>query len=298
MFGYVRVMSAELKVKEYELYRGAYCGLCRSMGKCTGQCSRMTLSYDFAFLALLRACLENTPIVLEKKRCIAHPLRKRSMAKPNEVLTYCAYAASLLNYHKIMDDISDEKGWRKLAAYTVLPFVKRARKKALKAGYAELDAAISKKLTELSDVESKRTASVDTPAAIFGELLSDICSYGLEGANARIASAIGHSVGKWIYIVDAIDDVSKDEQKGRYNPLLLLYGGRRPTKEELLSVSEALKAQLVCASDALDLVDTQNHAVLSIIENIMYLGLPSVEQKILKEDSCKKNKKGTRDNDE
>ena len=297
MFGYVRVMSAELKVKEYELYRGAYCGLCRSMGKCTGQCSRMTLSYDFAFLALLRSCLENTPIVLEKKRCIAHPLRKRSMAKPNDVLKYCAYAASILNYHKIKDDISDEKGFKRLAAYMLLPFVAHARKKALRAGYGELDKKISQKLVLLAEAEAQRAPSVDMPASIFGDLLSDICSYGLEGAGARIAGAIGHSVGKWIYIVDAIDDVQKDEQKGRYNPLLLLYGGRMPTKEELLSVSEALKAQLVCASDALDLVDTQNAAVLSIIENIMYLGLPSVEQKILKEDNCKK-KKGTQTDDE
>ena len=110
MFGYVRVKHTELKVKEYEFYRGTYCGLCRSMGKCTGQCSRFALSYDFAFLALLRIAFDRTLVEFEQKRCLAHPLKKRNMMKPNPSLAYCSGAAALLNYHKIMDDLSDEKG--------------------------------------------------------------------------------------------------------------------------------------------------------------------------------------------
>ena len=112
MFGYVRVKHTELRVKEYEFYRGTYCGLCRSMGKCTGQCSRFALSYDFAFLALLRITLDRTPVEFEQKRCIAHPLKKRNMMKHNASLAYCAHAAALLNYHKILDDLSDERGWK------------------------------------------------------------------------------------------------------------------------------------------------------------------------------------------
>ena len=146
MFGYVRVNSAELKVREYETYRGAYCGLCRSMGKCTGLCSRMTLSYDFAFLVMLRACLENTEIKFSQRRCLAHPLKKRSVMERNDTLDYCARAAAILNFHKIRDDLADEKGLKKLRALLVYPFVAKARKKALKAGLAELDEAVAAKL--------------------------------------------------------------------------------------------------------------------------------------------------------
>ena len=114
MFGYVKAHTPELKVAEYEYYRSVYCGLCRSMGKCTGQCSRLTLSYDFAFLALVRIALSDEKVGFKRRRCVAHPVRKRSMMEPNSVLEYCAYAAALLSYHKLSDDIADEKGLKRI----------------------------------------------------------------------------------------------------------------------------------------------------------------------------------------
>ena len=173
MFGYVRAYKPELKVKEYELYRAAYCGLCRSMGKCTGQCSRMTLSYDFAFLAIFRFALLNDELSFDKKRCIAHPLEKRSYVENNSTLEYCAGAAALLNYHKVRDDLSDERGKKKLVAALALPAVSGARRKALKRGLTELDGKISAHLARLSELEGTSPRSVDAPAGIFGELLGE-----------------------------------------------------------------------------------------------------------------------------
>jgi hypothetical protein len=281
VFGYVKVKNSELRVREYEVYRGAYCGLCRSMGKCTGQCSRMTLSYDFAFLVMLRICLENTELRFSQRRCLAHPLKKRNVMERNETLDYCARAAAILNYHKIKDDLADERGAKKLRAVLVYPFVKSARKKALKAGLGELDERIAKSLDELAATEKQGIASVDIPAAIFGDILADITSFGLDGARERIAARIGKSVGKWIYIIDALDDMKEDKEKGRYNPFLLLYGGRLPTENELALVSDALKAGLCSAEEALDLLDTERTTIFSIIENIMYLGLPETADKII-----------------
>ena len=297
MFGYVRVKSSELKVREYEAYRGAYCGLCRSMGKCTGQCSRMMLSYDFAFLVLVRVCLENTEIKFSQRRCLAHPLKKRNVMEHNPVLEYSARAAAILNYHKIKDDLVDEKGFKRLRARMVYPFVAISRKKALKAGLAELDVRVSDKLLELANTEKQGLASVDAPASIFGEILSDIMSFGLEGNAARIAIQLGRSVGKWIYTVDALDDMKDDMKKGDYNPFLLLYGGRTPTAEELSLVGDALKAGLCAAEGAIDLIETDRESFLSIIENIMYLGLPDMADEIIHRDGekpceCKKRKKG------
>ena len=103
MFGYVKVNNSELKVKEYEFYRGTYCGLCRSMGKCTGQCSRMTLNYDFVFLALVRMALDTPKIHFEQKRCLAHPFKKRNSMERNEALDYCSATSAILNYQKIKD---------------------------------------------------------------------------------------------------------------------------------------------------------------------------------------------------
>ena len=283
MFGYVRAHNAELKVKEYEAYRGVYCGLCRSMGKCTGQCSRMTLSFDFAFLALLRICLSGERVEFESRRCIAHPLKKRSMMKRTATLEYCARAAAILNYHKIKDDLSDERGIKKLFAVAALPLVAGARRRALRAGLGELDRGVYTRLCELSELEKKRVASVDAPATVFGEILALICSYGLEGADARIAAQLGKSVGKWIYSVDALDDIPSDAKRGRYNPFLLLYGGRAPSGEQLSGVADALRAALADeAETALDLVECDNRIIKNIVDNIMFLGLPDVMDGVIR----------------
>lgn len=293
MFGYVKVSSPELKVKEYEYYRGAYCGLCRSMGKCTGQCSRMTLNYDFVFLTVFRIGLEKAPVAFEQKRCLVHPLKKRNSMKQNSTLAFCASAAALLNYHKLADDLNDEKGIKKARAIFAKPFVSRARKKALKAGYAELDCRIAERLKELSALEAKGHASVDEPAEIFGALLGDIVEYGLSGTDARIARVVGECVGRWIYIADALDDLYADAEKGRYNPFLLLYGGI-PDKKALAGMEDALKNVLFDVEGALDLVDFESETAQNIIFNILYLGCPERIHAILcdcDKDNKKKNRK-------
>ena len=105
MFGYVREYSPELKVKDYALYKAAYCGLCKNMGRCTGQCSRLTLSYDMVFLFLIRTVLESQDYQIERKRCFLHPLKKRPVIKRNSVLDYCAKVSALLSLAKLQDDL-------------------------------------------------------------------------------------------------------------------------------------------------------------------------------------------------
>ena len=298
MFGYVRVNSAELRVKEYEMYRGAYCGLCRSMGKCTGQCSRMSLSYDFAFLVMARIALTDTPIKFTQRRCLAHPLKRRSVMDRNDQLDFCAYAAAILAYHKTRDDLGDERGFKKLRARLTYPFVSAWRRKAIKAGLGELDSNISKNLAHLASLEGQRLESVDAPAQIFGEILALIMSHGLEGASTRIARQLGMSVGKWIYTVDALDDMSEDAQKKRYNPFLLLYAGSLPDDKQLSGILDALKLELLSAEAAMDLLDTDRVAIKNILENILYLGMPDVASKIACKEKEGKNGGGKEEKDD
>ena len=275
MFGYVNVNQAELKVKEYEFYRGAYCGLCRAMGKCTGQCSRMSLSYDFAFLAIVRLALTGQEVAFERKRCAVHILRKRSVMKRNDQLDFCSYSAALLSYHKLLDDKNDEKGAKRLRALLLAPLMDHGRKKALKNGFAELDAQISESLGRLSELEASGEASVDRPAAIFGEILGQICSFKMEGVEARIAASLGRHIGSWIYIADALDDMADDKRLGRYNPILLLYGGELPDNEQIESIQLALKNELYEAEAAVDLIDFKDPTLKNIIQNVIYLGMPA-----------------------
>ncbi len=298
MFGYVKVNSAELKVKEYEFYRGTYCGLCRAMGKCTGQCSRMTLNYDFVFLAMVRLAIAPVKTEFKQKRCFMHPFKKRNSMLRNPILDFCASASAILNYQKVADDLADEKGMKKFKARLAKPFVSHSRKKALKRfpELKALDESVAKRLEELAAEEKSDSISVDAPADCFGRLLGDIMSFGLEGADARIAYELGRNIGAWIYMADAIEDMAEDFKKGRYNPFLKLYDGRIPTSEELESISYGVKNHLYGAEAAVDLIENVDPAVKNIIQNIIYLGVTERTDGIIKAYISEKERKET-DND-
>ncbi len=286
MFGYVKIDRAELRVREYEYYRAAYCGLCRSMGKCTGQCSRFTLSYDIAFLAQVRMALAGTVPAFRKRRCIAHPFRSRMMMEPNGELLYAADASALLAFEKCRDDVADKRGLGRLIARVRCLLLKGAYKRAKKR-LPEVAAALRERLNALSLLEREKRPTVDEPAAIFGEILAVLFSHGLDENAARIANVIGNKIGRFIYIVDAIDDIERDEKNRNFNPVLLLYG-KRPDKEERRMLEDAL---LVCLSDAttaLDLIgEAANSPRRAVLENILYLGMPASAKRVIwGEDAC------------
>ena len=294
MFGYVRTMDAELKVKEHELYKATYCGLCRSMGKCTGQCSRMMLNYDFVFLALTRYAISPCKVSFKARRCLAHPFAKKSSMERNEILDYCSQASAILNYQKVLDDLNDEKGAKKLRALLLRPFVSHSRKKAIKASpeLRALDSLISDKLAELANLEKNDSVGVDLPAACFGDILGEIMSFGFQDSDKRIAFELGKHVGAWIYVADALDDMREDAKKGRYNPLLKLYGGRIPNENELALIYDATKNKLFAASSAFDLIDINDEGIKNILSNILYIGIPKKTTDIIESYSSKTTPKG------
>ena len=290
MYGYIRIHAPELKVREQEYYRAVYCGLCRTMGKCTGQCSRMTLSYDFTYFALVRMALTGKYPTVKPHRCPVHPLRKRPMAEPTEDLTLCAYMSAILAYHKIRDDLRDERGIKRTAATAVAPFVDSLRRRALKRGYAEADRAVATAMKNLCDLEAGRPPSVDEPAELFGELMAVLLAYGLEGNQAKLAHKIGRHVGRWVYILDAADDYPEDVKRGRYNPLVCLYGQNAageplpavlpPSKREEIRIALLCElSELECAFDLMELSGTPD--LNGVLRNILYLGMPKEAERVL-----------------
>lgn len=281
MFGYIRTDTPELRVRENEYYRAVYCGLCRAQGKCTGQCSRMTLSYDMVFLALVRLAVLGEIPEIKRGRCIAHPFGKRNYLDYCETLAYCADASALLVYGKTTDDLKDEKGGKRLKALAVKPFARRMRKKALRR-LSPLDSVIETGLRRLSEVESQRLESVDIPADCFGELLGELLSYGLPEKETRILKNIGKHIGRWIYIVDAADDLEEDLKRGRFNPFACLYSDQPLTDEQKNEVATSLRLELLAAEPAFDLIEYNcDKNVEELIKNIIYRGMPNVADQIL-----------------
>ncbi len=280
MFGYIRVDRNELRLREYEYYRATYCGLCRSMGKCTGQCSRMSVSYDIAFLASVRLLLDGAPVEMKRRACIVHPFRKRAMMEPNDALRYAANASAILAYEKCRDDIRDERGGKRAKARMRAGALRRGYKKASKELPLLAD-LVRSHLERLSEAEHKRAPSVDAVSSIFGDLLGDVFAHGLDGHDAPLAKKIGYEVGRFIYVLDALDDLAEDEKRGRFNPLLLLYGGMM-SDEEKRGVRNALVTGLYDLERAFDLLPQRDDPTgREILNNILYLGMPAAIDKVL-----------------
>ena len=291
MFGYVKPFVPELKVKENEFYRAVYCGLCKALGRKSRLLS-FTLSYDFVFLAIVdMAVNKEQRIELGRQRCYAHPLKKRSYIEGNPSLDRTAGAAALLLYYDLLDDIADGRGIKKLLAKLALPKARRIRKKHI--GDGRLDGIIAKKLDALSKIENDLSGSVYAPADIFGQLLGEVFRNAGDGDPesplCRCLYTLGRYTGRWIYVVDALDDIKKDKKSGSYNPFVI--SGEADDPEFGRRMNEALIFELIEAEKALDLIEIPDAGLRDIVYNILRLGMPTVAKKVIAGEYGKNNKK-------
>lgn len=300
MFGYVKPYIPELKVREHELYRALYCGLCRAMGNETGTLSRFTLSYDFAFLSAVRFLATGNVPVADKKTCMAHPLKKRTYIKDSEELRYCARVSALLTEGKVRDDLADESGIKKLRALLARPeasYMVRKAKKNCSDSENSLKDSINASLSRLSELEVSGCDSLDTLAEVFGDICGEFCSACLPERESRICREIGRGVGRFIYVTDALDDLRDDFKKHRFNPVLSLYGDSAVEvcgNEVYLSraVAESVKTSMLLdlkrpAASAELLMDGGHPELCAIVRNIFYLGMPNTLQETIEKHTKK-----------
>lgn len=279
MFGYIKPNIGELKVKDYELYKATYCGLCRTMGKCTGCASKMTLSYDFVFFALVRMALEKTKGEVKKRRCPIHPFKKRLMLEINPVLEYSAKTSVMLTRIKLKDNVNDTHGFSRFLA-RVASLISLLFKKP-----NESLLPLGEKLTgcveELSRLEKEGCDSIDMVADTCGVMIGHVVSYGLEGENEKFAYEIGYHLGKWVYVTDAFDDIKKDAKSGSYNVLRIAFGDELSQGDKAL-IQNAMYLELSEMSRAIDRIDFSQHRdVEAIVKNIAREGLVAETERVL-----------------
>lgn len=221
MFGYIRPVRGELLVKEASFYDAVYCGLCRYSGKHLSHFSRFLLNYDFTFLALLRLSLSGASVTVEQKRC-PYKLRKKPTVCQDEVFAYTASAFGLFSYYKLEDDLRDGKGLSTLGKRLVKPFFTRMKRKC--ADFDGMEESIRMPIEQLHGLEAENCTSPDRAADCFGQIMRSLASDGLEGDKREIARQCGYHIGRFIYLIDAYDDLSQDAKSGNYNPFLAQYG--------------------------------------------------------------------------
>lgn len=293
MFGYVKPFVPELKVSQYEIYRATYCGLCRTMGRVTGQTSRLTLSYDLVFLAAVRLILEDIEPQFEQCICLAHPLKKRSIMLDNDALRFTAAMSAVLANAKNADDLTDEHGFAKAKSVLLSPLLHGMTNRAKKTLPADTDEKIRMLLAELTPLEKQQCSSADETANIFGEVLALTFTLGLHDEHAELAYRIGKSVGRFIYLCDAADDMVDDIRKKRYNPLALGWGelALDPTTGNMSdivrdSIRTSAPIDLEVLGDTVEQLPN-GHIMTPIVKNIVYLGLNDAMKRVT-ENTAKK----------
>ncbi len=283
MFGYVKVYQPELKMGEFEQYRGIYCSLCKTLGKRYGFTAQMTLSYDMTFLAVLHMALMEECTGFKKGRCPYNPLKKRTCCNHNATLDFCADAAMLLAYHKTEDTISDERFIKRLAAKMVMPIMRRNRRRAAQR-LPELDRLIEREMIHQHELEQKETDSVDLAAEPTAQMLSALCAEASkDDKHRRILSRFGYCLGRIVYFLDAADDLEDDIKNTSYNPIALSKGVNTDDKEKIRLARESagymLNASLAECKAAYELLTICRFD--GILRNVLEWGIPGIQKQVL-----------------
>ncbi len=283
MFGYIRPAKGDLKVKEFELYRSVYCGLCKQLGRAYGPFARMTLSYDFAFLSLLHMSVNGQKAHIAKQCCFVNPLKKKNCCLQNPSLEFSAAAAMVMLYYKVVDNIQDSKGFKKCGYFLLKPFAKSAYKKACRV-YPQLGNIIGDCMKRQAELEHMDVSSIDRAAEPTAQALSQICMLLTQRPEQkRVLERFGYCLGRWVYLMDAFDDMEEDLKNKNYNPFLLRFGIIEPDEQKIKQAKEyavgALNLTLGELANAYVLLDVK--AFEPIFYNIVYLGLPLAQRQTL-----------------
>ncbi len=293
MFGYIRPAKEELKLKDFTKYRSIYCGLCKEIKKTYGNIPRLTLTYDMTFFALLGISLSDNDGTIEMESCFLNPLKKKPVLKDHKFIKIAAALSVLLAQVKITDDFNDSEIAGTKAKQNIISLAFKPYYKKAKSSYNAYDEIIKENIKKLTVMEQQFLEKdkdiqikpiYDEASDIFGNLLAGIFKeafkdiFKSEKNESLLTDAMekfGLYLGKWIYVLDAIDDYKKDLAKNEFNPFLPL------NENEMKSVGEEI---LVLCEDRMDkiasLLPYKRNG--SLISNIILQGIPEVRQRIFK----------------
>lgn len=204
MFGYVTVNDKDLSAEANARFRALYCGVCRALRARGGVAGQITLSFDGTFLALLLTALYEPEETGGSARCIVHPMKKRAYAG-SDIISYAADMNLLLAYYKCLDGWTDDKNPLDLIGMKGLA---RAFHD-IEPRYPRQSAALRDNLSALARLEKANDESPDAPARCFGCLLGELFVW-REDHWALGLRALGEALGRFIYLMDAYDDLLAD----------------------------------------------------------------------------------------
>lgn len=277
MFGYLQIHKSELLVREYEAYKAVYCSLCKQMGKDYSIFARFSLSYDCTFYAMLLMSLERSCSGFKDGRCVFNPIKKCKFAMcENESYSKAAAFSIILSYYKIKDNLADDTALKRLLYGLLLPFFAVWRKKAKKR-YPDLDSFVSEMLNNQLAEEKSGKSNIDSSAHPTAQMLSNVLMLeAKDDMQKKVFYEFGYHLGRWIYLIDAADDLLKDRKNNCFNPFINNSDNSLASIEKITGV---LNQSLARAYDAYNLIDLTDFK--GIFDNMILKGFPMVQNKII-----------------
>ncbi len=276
MFGYVRYDLPNLFVKDMMLYKALYCGLCKGIGAACGQAARLGLSYDMTFLSALLHNMTGTDVVIERQNCFEHAIRKRPIAKPDELTKELGALNTLFVYYKLTDDADDGERARGRRMW-----FKKGYRRAKK-NYPETTDIVENFMKEQARAEREH-GSLDRAADPTANMMVKLSHRFLkEKANAH-SDELFYALGKWVYLIDALDDYDKDVKKKNFNPFAVEYGAKdkatllREHGEEVKFLFDTLFYDL-----REGLAGCEFHFNRDLTDNVILRGIPLETMRVFK----------------
>lgn len=279
LFGYITPLKAELKVKDFTKFRSYYCGLCFELKNSAGNIPRMALNYDMTFISILLDSLSIKENNIEIKRCLPHPTDKKPLILNNDALRYTAAISLSLYYYKLNDNILDDNNLKsKLLAKVFHPYQKKTNKYI-----RTINEIIKTNLNFLNELEKNKSfSSLDEICHPFSDILGNILKlyngnliYDNEDLRNKLYS-FGYTLGKWIYLIDAFDDLEKDMNENKFNPINTLYNTDNKSYSELIpKIKDRVEFNILnCSYNCKEVLSTlplqKNEAIL---KNVLELGM-------------------------
>lgn len=262
MVGYITVNRQELKLREFEEYRTWYCGLCRSLKHRYGVSGQLTISYDMTFLVLLLSDLYDRTPKVSSTHCVSHPVGKKQEIRYTDVTDYAADMNVILAYYKCLDDWDDE---RRVDRRLFAAVLSKGKKKA-GIDYGRKVALIKDRLDRLHEAEQRGETDVDTVSGYFGDILAEVFAMEDDEWESTLRR-FGYFLGKFIYLMDAYDDLEKDEKHHRYN-VFSCYKDREDFESFAKQVLTMMISKACEAFEVLPLVENA-----ALLRNILYSGV-------------------------
>lgn len=267
------------------MYRAMYCGVCKGIAQSCGQGARMGLTYDVTFLSVILHNIAGIDVKIEKQHCLTHCIRSKMMANVDDMTKKLGALNTALVYYKYTDDILDGDKGRGKRLWFVSGHKKTVR------NYPEIERIVRENLAAQQETEKSKTDSLDRAADASANMMAELSDYLLEDKKTPYTHDLFYAVGKWIYLIDALDDYDKDKKKGAYNPFVLSYSCE--DKADLMKRRQK-DVEFVFHSLFFDIRENLSkikfHFNRDLSDNILLRGLPSETNRVMCSAACRRCK--------